>query len=89
MCIPNDLRRKYDLIYHLYKAEKPTLRDLEALTGIPQSTIKRQLKTLKSEYGVKVLFIRDVHARGMSGYYVMSSWGVFDRRELLQFYATM
>lgn len=89
MNISKDIKRKYDLIYHLSTADKPTLRDLESLTKIPSSTIKRQLKSLRLEFGVKVVFVRDVNARGMSGHYVLTNWGVFDRRSFLQFYMTL
>lgn len=60
--------------------------DLGELTGIPVPTIKRQLKSLSKDFGVKVLFVRDVSARGMSGYYTLTSWGVFDKDSLLGFY---
>lgn len=86
MSISSDTKRKFDLIYHLSKADKPTLKDLASLTGIPITSIKRQIRAIRQDYGMQVIFVRDVHARGVVGHYVLADWGIFDNVAFLHFY---
>ena len=86
MSVSSDTKRKFYLIYHLSKADKPTLQDLASLTGIPATSIKRQLRSIRQDLGIKIIFVRDVHARGVVGHYVLEDWGILDSVEFLHFY---
>jgi hypothetical protein len=84
MKLSQDISRKYELINALSKLDKPSLRDLHIQTVIPESTIKRQLVALRNDFGMKVIFVREVTGtRGMTGHYMIMDWGVFDREKLL------
>ncbi|MFC6674057.1 helix-turn-helix domain-containing protein [Marinobacterium aestuariivivens] len=87
MKISNDMKRKFDLINVLSRSEKPSLHDLHQATKIPESTIKRQLSAIRSEFGMKVLFIRDTGGeRGATGYYILTDWGIIDRDAFFKHY---
>ena len=89
MSVSSDTKRKFYLIYHLSKADKPTLQDLASLTGIPATSIKRQLRSIRQDLGIKIIFVRDVNARGMAGHYVLADWGVLDSIAFLHFYTAL
>lgn len=87
MKISKDMKRKFDLINVLSKTHKPSLHVLHRETKIPESTIKRQLATIRAEFGMRILFIRDSDGeRGASGYYMLTDWGIIDRDEFIKHY---
>lgn len=87
MKVSNDMKRKFDLINMLSKTEKPSLHDLHQATRIPESTIKRQLSAIRTEFGMKILFVRETGGeRGATGYYMLTDWGIIDREEFIKHY---
>lgn len=87
MRISKDMKRKFDLINVLSRTEKPSLRDLHRATKIPESTIKRQLAAIRTEFGMKILFVRETGGeRGATGYYMLTDWGIIDRDEFIKHY---
>lgn len=85
MKISNEMKRKFELINFLSRTEKPSLHDLHKATGIPESTIKRQLAAIRNEFGMKILFVRETGGeRGATGYYMLTDWGIIDREEFIK-----
>ena len=81
------MKRKFDLINALSRTEKPSIHDLQAATNIPESTIKRQLASIRKEFGMRILFVRDSgRDRDATGYYMLTHWGIFDRHEFMKYY---
>lgn len=90
MIISRDMKRKFDIIDVLSRMEKPSLNDLHQATKIPESTIKRQLAAIRTEFAIKVLFVRETGGeRGAVGYYMMTDWGIIDRDEFIKYYMTL
>ncbi|MGL4515144.1 MAG: helix-turn-helix domain-containing protein [Shewanella sp.] len=89
MAISRDMKRKFDLISALSKNIKPDLNELQDMTGIPAVTIKRQLCSLRDEFGMEILYIRTATSggRGTAGYYTLADWGVINKEMFLARYA--
>ncbi|MGL4734478.1 MAG: helix-turn-helix domain-containing protein [Enterovibrio sp.] len=82
--------RKFALVNALSKTEKPTLQDLHKATNIPESTIKRQLSSLRDEFGMDILFVRNPRVeRGATGYYMLTNWGILNRSSFLSRYGNL
>jgi hypothetical protein len=90
MKISQDMKRKFTLVNSLSKMEKPSLQELHKATEIPESTIKKQLSALRNEFGMSILFVREsTGERGMTGYYMLSDWGILDRSSFLNRYGKL
>lgn len=90
MKISQDMKRKFDLVHVLSRRDKPSLQDLHKETNIPESTIKRQLSTLRIEFGMTILFVRESNGeRGAVGYYMLTDWGILDRTSFIEWYKTL
>lgn len=90
MKVSSEIKRRYDLIHVLTTTRKPNLHDMHRATGIPASTIKRQLAAIRVDFGMKILFIREPSGeRGTSGYYILTDWGIIDRKEFAHRYPSM
>ncbi|MBS9424192.1 helix-turn-helix domain-containing protein [Photorhabdus caribbeanensis] len=90
MKISRDMKRKFALVNALSKMEKPSLLGLHKATKIPESTIKRQLSTLRYEFGMSILFVREsTGERGATGYYMLTDWGIIDRSSFLNRYSQL
>ena len=84
MPLSQDMSRKFKLVNALSKLDQPSLQDLHMETGIPESTIKRQLAMLRDEFDMKILFIRQSKGtRGAAGYYMITDWGIVDRDKFI------
>lgn len=89
MKLSTDMKRRFDIIKVL-RNSKPTLKELQERTGIPKSTIKRQIASMRVELGIKVLFIRETGgAPGAAGYYVLDDWGIIDEGKFLSHYSQL
>tara|TARA_B100001059_G_C17839759_1_gene591359 strand:+ start:16666 stop:16962 length:297 start_codon:yes stop_codon:yes gene_type:complete len=90
MSISKDMKRKFDLINALSRTKRPSLHTLHQATKIPESTIKRQLASIRTEFGMRILFVRESGGeRGTSGYYMLTNWGVIDRDEFFKHYINL
>lgn len=88
MKLPTDVQRKFDIIGALARLEKPGLTELHQATSIPKTTIKRQIASLRSDFGLRILYVRDPgHGRGATGYYVLEDWGVISEPGFWKHYA--
>ena len=88
MNISSDAKKKFDIIHVLSRTKKPTLQFISKETGIPESTLKRQIANLRNEYGMSISFVRDDDAEGKGrlGFYILHDWGIIDRTEFMQHY---
>ena len=90
MKLSQDMSRKFELVNTLSKLDKPSLHDLHRETGIPESTIKRQLAMLRNEFDMNILFIRESKGgRGATGYYMITCWGILDREKFILRYGKL
>jgi hypothetical protein len=94
MAISRDIKRKFELVNALSKKAKPSLNDLHLETGIPESTIKRQISALREEFGMEICFIRGGPRRtgrapGTAGYYIPTDWGILERSAFLSRYGKL
>jgi len=88
--LPTDLKRKFQIIDALARTDKPSLEQLHLITSIPASTIKRQLASLRSDFGFRILYVRDPgNGRGATGYYVLDDWGIIDRANFADHYSRL
>lgn len=77
--LSRDTQRKYDIIRAIDHMDRPSLQDIAEATDIPAGTVKRQLTSIREEFKVKILFIRDPSSpEGAMGYYALESWGILD-----------
>ncbi|SFI01353.1 helix-turn-helix domain-containing protein [Modicisalibacter xianhensis] len=77
--LSRDTQRKYAIIRAIDHMERPSLQDIADATGIPAGTVKRQLTSIREEFKVKILFIRDPSSpEGALGYYALEGWGILD-----------
>lgn len=77
--LSRDTQRKYAIIRAIDHMERPSLQDIANATGIPAGTVKRQLTSIREEFKVKILFIRDPSSpEGALGYYALEGWGILD-----------
>lgn len=81
-----DLCRKYDLILALATIAKPGIEQLQQATDIPLSTLKRQLRHLRNDFGMNIDFQRTAGVQGWSGCYIVSDWGVIDKDRFVNFW---
>lgn len=73
-------RRRYALLNALDAMKEPTLEDLQTETGIPATTIRRLMGSLRQELGIDLRYTHPVsHRQGATGYYEIRDWGVIDR----------
>jgi hypothetical protein len=93
MAISRDIKRKFELVNALSKKAKPSLNDLHLETGIPESTIKRQISALREEFGMEICFIRGARGApgepGTAGYYIPTDWGILERSAFLSRYGKL
>jgi hypothetical protein len=93
MAISRDIKRKFELVNALSKKNRPSLNDLHLETGIPESTIKRQISALREEFGMEILFIRGARGApgepGTAGYYMLTNWGILERAAFLSRYGKL
>lgn len=77
--LSRDTHRKFAIISTIDKQDRPSLQDIVDATGIPGGTVKRQLTSIRLEFKIKILFIRDPSSpEGANGYYALEDWGVLD-----------
>lgn len=81
-----DLCRKYDLILALATIAKPDIQQLQQATDIPLSTLKRQLRHLRNDFGLSIDFQRTGGLQGGKGIYIVSDWGIIDKDRFLNFW---
>jgi hypothetical protein len=90
MALSADTQRKYAIIAAIATNNTPTLADLAQLTGIPVSSLKRQIAQLRMDYDMDIRFVPDGNAqKGRTGHYHIYEWGVLDRTEFLVRYGSM
>jgi len=87
--LSTDTRRKYAIIAAIANRNNPTLTDISELTGIPASSLKRQIAQLRSDYGMDIRFVSNGHSKGRVGHYHIFDWGVLDRTEFLVRYGSI
>lgn len=82
--LSRDAKRKYAIILALEMLDKPNLQDIVEKTLIPAGTVKRQLTSIREEFRLHILFIRDASSpEGANGYYSLECWGILDREAFL------
>ncbi|RGE41347.1 hypothetical protein DZC30_18740 [Comamonas testosteroni] len=81
-----DLCRKYDLILALATIAKPGIQQLQQATDIPLSTLKRQLRHLRNDFGMTIDFQRNAGVHGGGGCYIVSDWGFIDKERFLNYW---
>ncbi|MFC1337320.1 MAG: helix-turn-helix domain-containing protein [gamma proteobacterium symbiont of Clathrolucina costata] len=84
-----DTKRKYTIIAAIAKHNTPTLADISQHTGIPVSSLKRQISQLRTDYGMDIRFVPGGHNKGRTGHYHIYDWGVLDRTEFLVRYGSI
>lgn len=84
-----DTKRKYTIIAAIATNNTPTLSDISLVTNIPQSTLKRQIAQLRTDYGMDIRFVPDGQNKGRTGHYHIYDWGVLDRTEFLVRYGSI
>lgn len=84
-----DTKRKYAIIAAIATHNTPSLADISQLTGIPVSSLKRQIAQLRTDYGMDIRFVPDGHNKGRTGHYHIYEWGVLDRTEFLVRYGSI
>lgn len=90
MKISQDTKRKFELINALSSLRRPSLKDLHEKTKIPISTLKRQLGSLREEYGMTIIFVSEpTGEKGPRGYYMITNWGIIDRAEFIKRYGNL
>lgn len=61
-------------------------------TKLPEATLKRTIKTLRDDYDMEVVFVRDSSVapmgaqsgkRGRYGFYEIQTWGVLNQARIL------
>ncbi|CAM4137462.1 helix-turn-helix domain-containing protein [Vreelandella rituensis] len=87
--LSRDAKRKYAIIHALEVLDKPNLQDIVEETAIPAGTVKRQLTSIREEFRLHILFIRDASSpEGANGYYSLESWGILDREAFLSHFGS-
>ena len=87
--LSTDTKRKYAIIAAIAKHNNPTLTEISDLTGIPASTLKRQISQLRTDYGMDIRFVPNGQSKGRTGHYHIFEWGVLDRTEFLVRYGSI
>lgn len=79
--LSNLCRRRYALVNALAELKEPTMSDLHRQTGIPETTIRRLMTTLRQELAIDLRYIHPVSTSpSESGYYELRSWGILDAK---------
>lgn len=73
--ISESIRRKYVIILAIDSARKPTLADVVRVTGLPQSSVKRLMAKIRSDFEIDIQYIEEARNPGRVGYYRIVSWG--------------
>ncbi|CAM5562610.1 hypothetical protein ECAE60S_04566 [Eoetvoesiella caeni] len=81
--------RKFSIICALGRYQLLTTRELEDMTGIADQTIKRQIAKINDEFKMNISYQRGSGARGKSGYYSLTNWGVIDKEEFMLVYGNL
>ncbi|AJY53319.1 helix-turn-helix domain-containing protein [Halomonas sp. KO116] len=83
------MRRRY-LVVAAIAEEKYSLQQITDKTGIPVSSLRRILRSLRVEFGMDVRYINTGVSNGyeQDGYYKIEQWGVFDKSYFLDKIAT-
>jgi len=89
MALSADTQRKYAIIAAIATNNTPTLANIYQLTGIPVSSLKRQIAQLRMDYGMDIRFVPDGNQKGRTGHYHIYEWGVLDRTEFLVRYGSI
>tara|TARA_R110002167_G_scaffold204404_9_gene408576 strand:- start:54352 stop:54642 length:291 start_codon:yes stop_codon:yes gene_type:complete len=76
-------KRKFAIVAAITNHNAPTLAFLSESTGIPSSSLKRQIAQLRSDYGMDIRFVEEGGNKGRIGHYHIFDWGVLDRAEVL------
>ncbi|MEW8389530.1 MAG: hypothetical protein AB2660_18595 [Candidatus Thiodiazotropha sp.] len=84
-----DTRRKYSIIAAIATHNTPNLAYISKITGIPVSSLKRQIAHLRTDYCMDIRFVLDEHNKGRTGNYHIYKWGILDRREFLLRYGSI
>ncbi|MDU7589188.1 MAG: helix-turn-helix domain-containing protein [Acidovorax sp.] len=91
MAPSRDMTRKLSVICAISCIHRPDMRRLMDETKIPETTLKRIIKSLRDDYAMDIVFVRDSSAaptdaqggkRGRYGYYAINEWGLFSKDEL-------
>jgi len=82
-------KRKYAIIASIAKHNTPTLTDISSQTGIPASSLKRQISQLRTDYSMDIRFVSERNNKGRTGHYHIYDWGVLDRSEFLVRYGSI
>lgn len=77
--IRSSLRRQYAIINALIDIERPTIKKIHAVTGIPITTLKRHLYSLASDFGMEIMYTKSNKDSADTGYYMIVEWGVIDK----------
>jgi len=84
-----DVKRKYSIIAAITNHSAPKLLDIAQVTGIPLSSVKRQLAQLRTDFAMDIRFIPDPTQKGRTGHYYIYEWGVIDRTKFLLKYGSI
>lgn len=79
-------KRKFSIVAAIANHNTPSLVEICEATGIPTSTLKRQIAQLRSDYAMDIRFVAEGGTKGRVGHYHIYDWGVLDRSEVLMRY---
>lgn len=84
--------RKFAVIAAVASLDKPTMKEIEAMTGIPSVSVRRLMMEIREEFNMDLVFVRNLHRKGENlgigkrGYYSIEKWGILNKREFLAKY---
>jgi len=84
MSLEKNTQRKWEIISAIAESNSPSLTDISKKTGIPESTLKRQIGQIREEFGMDIRFITQAGSIGRTGYYQIHDWGVLDRKAFMR-----
>ena len=88
-----NLDRKFAIIAAVATLHRPNLRDIEKATGIPGISIRRNIMSIRKEFGMDLLFVREAKEPGKNagigkhGFYTIQRWGILNQKDFLEKYA--
>lgn len=85
--ITRELARKYDLIFALAANTKLCASRLQEETGLPISTLKRYIASMRADFSMEIDFVRDTGKKGGAGSYLIKNWGILDKETFIVFWS--
>lgn len=88
--LPLDYKRKFDILRAFSTQPSITVKELMDITGLPRTTLGRQLKSLRNMFDMDIQYVRDHKgSRGAAGYYHIRSWGIISPEKFDSFIKSM